>query len=191
LTLHGRNYYAFGDVNIDLEGITVTDIDSDTLYLAFGERDQTLITPAEDVLDDFLRDGSFDLATLSSDLIVLRTDRTLMTGGLDTRHPVFGNGDGPWESSMFRNVETFGLVVADAVDEIAITIEARSASDTAAAALANIARGIVSLKALAQDEDGEPDPDLAWIDRLDIASDARVTRFSLGLPAEQLVQIID
>jgi len=187
---HDRNYYAFGDVDIKLDGLTINEIDSDMLYLAFGEHDQTLITPAEDVLDSFLQQGSFQMQAMPQDLIIIQADRTLAQGGMNPKHKVFGD-QGAWQSSLFRNVEKFALVVADAEDNINISLEAHSADSTAATALTNIAQGMLSLKALADAEDEDEDEDLAWVNRLKVSNDSNITRFDLGLPVQQLLQIID
>ncbi|GAB4120947.1 MAG: hypothetical protein Tsb0027_16810 [Wenzhouxiangellaceae bacterium] len=188
LSRHGRNYYAFDEVDIRLEGITINEIDSDTLYLAFGDNNQTLITPAEDVLDSFLQQGSFQMQALPQELIVIQANRALVQGGMNPRHEVFGENDA-WQSSLFRSVEKFALVVADAEDAINISLEAHSADDNAASALANIVQGILSLKALADAEN--EDEDLAWISQLKVSTDNHITRFDLGLPVQQLLQIID
>ena len=188
LSKYQRNYYAFGDIDIKLDGLTINEIDSDMLFLAFGDNNQTLITPAEDVLDDFLQQGSFVIQAMPQDLIIIQADRTLAQGGMNPKHKVFGN-QGAWQSSLFRNVEKFALVVADAEDSINISLEAHSADSTAATALANIVQGILSLKALADEED--EDEDLAWINRLKVSNDSNITRFDLGLPVAKLLQIID
>jgi len=188
LSKHGRNYYAFGDINIKLDGLTINEIDSDTLFLAFGDNKQTLITPSADVLDEFLQQGSFLMQAMPQDLIVLQASRALVQGGMNPKHQVFGE-DGPWESSLFRSVEKFALVVADADEFINVRLEAHSADDNAASALANIAQGILSLKALADGEDA--DGELAWINQLKISNDNNITRFDIGLPVQQLLQIID
>jgi hypothetical protein len=188
LSKHDRNYYAFGDVDIKLDGLTINELDSDTLFLAFGDNKQTLITPSEDVLDEFLQQGSFLMQAMPQDLIVISANRALVQGGMNPKHQVFGE-DGPWESSLFRSVEKFALVVADAEESINISLEAHSADDNAASALANIAQGILSLKALADGEDS--DGELAWIKQLKISNDNNITRFDIGLPVQQLLQIID
>ena len=83
LSKHQRNYYAFGDIDIKLDGLTINEIDSDMLFLAFGDNNQTLITPAEDVLDDFLQQGSFVIQAMPQDLIIIQADRTLAQGGMN------------------------------------------------------------------------------------------------------------
>lgn len=188
LSKHDRSYYAFGDIDIKLDGLTINEIDSDMLYLAFGDHEQTLITPAEDVLEVFLQQGSFQMQALPQELIVMQANRALVQGGMNPKHEVFG-ANGAWQSSLFRSVEKFALVVADAESSINISLEAHSADDNAASALANIVQGILSLKALAAREDD--DADLAWMNQLKVSNDSNITRFDLGLPVEQLLQIID
>jgi hypothetical protein len=188
LSKHGRNYYAFNDIDINLDSLHINDIDSDTLFLAFGENDQTLITAAEDMLDSFLQRGSFQMDALPQDLLVIQANRALVQGGMNPKHTVFGD-HGAWESSLFRNVEKFALVVADADDAINISVEAHSANSGAATALANIAQGILSLKALAQSE--ADDEDLNWLNQLKISNTDNITRFDVGLPIQQLLDILD
>ncbi len=188
LSKHGRDYYALGDIDVSLDGLTINELDTDTVFLAFGDNQQTLITPSGQVLDSFLQQGSFLIEAMPQDLIVIQANRALVQGGMNPKHEVFGK-DGGWQSSLFRSVEKFALVVADAKDVINISLEAHSADSSAATALANIAQGILSLKALADTE--EHDQDLAWINRLRVSNENTITRFDLDLPVQQLLQIID
>jgi len=185
LTQHGRNYFAFGDIQLDWDGVD-SEGDHDALLLAFGDRGQTMITPHAEAMSAFLREGFLPDAVMAEDLMVLTADRSLAQGSLNNRHPAF-SGNGAWESELFRKVERFGLVVADDAEALRITIEAHTASPELAQALENIVKGIVSLKALSSDAADK----LAWLDTLQINSDDRVTRLNALVPAESLRELLD
>lgn len=176
ITVHADDMENF---NIDIDGQ-----EFEQLFLAFGDSNQTLITPSKDILDDFLRNNSVFSDALSSDLIVVQANRSLVQGGLDAKHDIFKNG--PWESQFFKNIEQVGLVIADSGDSFTLRAEAVSSTPAMAEALGNIAKGLLSFKSLADDE-GE----LALLDNLDIASNSNVTVFELQVPAELLIDTLD
>lgn len=186
LTEYGRNYFAFGDVQLDWDGVE-SDGDHDALLLAFGDRGQTMITPHPDAMSEFLREGYVPNAVMAEDLMVLKADRALAQGGLNNRHSAFSANGGAWESELFRKVDRIGMVVADDAEALRISIEAHTASPELAEALGNIVKGIVSLKALSS----EAAEKLEWLDTLQIDSDDNVTRLNASIPAESLKVIID
>ncbi|MEX2499058.1 MAG: hypothetical protein WD397_09330 [Wenzhouxiangellaceae bacterium] len=185
-TKHGRNYFAFGNVQLDWNGIDNEDHDG-TLLLAFGDRGQTMITPDADSMDTFLHEGFVPDAVMAEDLMVLKADRALAQGGLNNRHPVFSGSGGAWESELFRKVDRFGLIVADDADALRVTVEAHTASPELAQALENIVKGIVSLKALSSDAADKLD----WLDTMHIVSDDRITRLDALVPAAALEEILN
>jgi|SRR6056297_2592410 len=186
LTDHGRNYFAFGDVQLDWDGVE-SDGDHDALLLAFGDRGQTMITPNPEAMSEFLREGSLPDAVMAEDLMVIQADRALAQGGLNNRHAAFSANGGAWESELFRKVDRIGMVVADDAEALRISIEAHTASPELAQALENIVKGIVSLKALSSDAADK----LEWLDSLQINSSDSVTRLDALVPAESLKAIID
>lgn len=186
LTQHGRNYFAFGDVQLDWDGVD-SEGDHDALLLAFGDRGQTMITPNPEVMSEFLRQGFLPDAVMNEDLMVLKADRALAQGGLNNRHNAFSGNGGAWESELFRKVDRIGMVVADDTEALRISVEAHTASPELAQALENIVKGIVSLKALSSDAADK----LEWLDSLQIESTDSVTRLNALIPAEALKVIID
>jgi len=185
LNEHGRNYFAFGDVQLDWDGVD-SESDPGSMLLAFGDRGQTLITPNADAMSEFLRDGFVPDAVMNEDLMVLTADRALAQGSLNNRHSAF-SGNGAWESELFRKVDRFDLVVADNAEALSITIEAHTSSPELARALENIVKGIVSLKALSSDAADK----LEWLDTLQVNSDDRITRLDALVPAEALREILE
>lgn len=186
LTQHGRNYFAFGDVQLDWDGVD-SEGDHDALLLAFGDRGQTMITPHAEAMNAFLREGFLPDAVMAEDLMVLKADRALAQGGLNNRHVAFSGNGGAWESELFRKVDRFGLVIADDAEALRITIEAHTSSPELAQALENIVKGIISLKALSSDAADK----LEWLDTLQINSDDRITRLDALVPAEALSEILN
>lgn len=182
---HGRDYFAFGDVRLDWDGVN-SERDHDSLLLAFGDRGQTLITPNADAMSEFLRDGFVPNAVMNEDLMVLKADRALAQGSLNNRHSAFA-GNGAWESELFRKVDRFDLVVADDAEALSITVEAHTSSPELAQALENIVKGIVSLKALSSDAADK----LEWLDTLQIESDDLVTRLGAQVPADALREMLN
>jgi len=186
LTRHGRNYFAFGDIQLDWDGVE-SEGDHDPLLLAFGDRGQTMITPYPEAMSEFLRKGFVPDVVMAEDLMVLKADRALAQGGLNNRHTVFSGSGGAWESELFKKVDRIGLVLADDAEALRITVEAHSASSELAEALGNIVKGIVSLKALSS----EAADKLKWLDTLQINSDDRITRLDALVPAGALAEILD
>lgn len=186
LTQHGRNYFAFGDVQLDWDGVE-SEGDHDALLLAFGDRGQTMITPHAEAMGEFLREGHVPDAVMARDLMVLKADRALAQGGLNNRHSAFSGNGGAWESELFKKVDRIGMVVADDVDVLRISIEAHTASPELARALENIVKGIVSLKALSSDAADA----LEWLDTIQITTNDSVTRLDAMVPAEALKSIVD
>lgn len=193
-TLHGRNYYSFSGLELDWDGVENHDggdgdgSNHDALLIAFGDQGQSMITPDPLIMDLFLRHGELAQAEMAPDLMVLQANRALIQGGLSNRQNLPGVGpNGPWESEMFRKVERFGIILADENDAVSFTLEAQSATPEVAEAMANLVEGLISLKALS----GENDPELEWLDSLDISTQDRITRFQARFPAEQLVTLLD
>lgn len=188
LTDQGRNYYAFGGLDLDWDGPRFkTGEGHDALFLAFGEAGQTLITPDRTTLDDFLASGGLPEAVMSSELVVIQADRALAQGGLNGRHAVFGGSGGPWESEVFRKVDRLALLVAEGTTGLEIAVEAHSASSEVAQALQNIVQGIISLKALSS----EVPKEFEWLDGVRISRDDHITRLDVAIPSSTLVEILD
>ena len=185
-TAHGRNYYEFAELDLDWDGVENRfGQDHDALLIAFGDRGQSMVTPDPEIMDRFLRDGALAVSEMSSELMVLEAERPLARGGVNNRKG--SPRGGPWESRMFRQVERFGLVISDEDDAVSLTLEAESATPELAEAMANLVRGLVSLKVLSQDTD----PDLEWLGALEITTRDRITRMQARVPAESLVSILD
>lgn len=188
LSDQGRNYYRFGGLDLDWGAADFQGkSDHDVLFLAFGDNGQTLVTPHQATLDEFLSLGSLPAAVMAPDLVVIQADRALAQGGLNRGHSVFGGSDGPWESDVFRRIDQLALLVAEGADGLEVAIEAHSATPEVASALQNIVQGIISLKALS----AEVPDELAWIDRIRVSRDAHVTRLDVAIPSEALVEILD
>ncbi len=184
---HGLDYYTITDADIDLDFIDVDSDSSDTLYFSIGNlgEGQSLITTSQQAMDEFLANGARFDNELTNDLIVVQANRPLVQGGLNTKHNVFDKG--PWESKFFQNVEQLGLVIGDAGDAFNIRAEAISRTPSMAEALGSIAKGLLSFKALA----GEEDEDLSWLNNLQVSSADNATVFELQVPANDLMEIID
>lgn len=185
LTAHGRNYFAFGDVQLDWNRDD-GEHGHDSLLLAFGDRGQTMVTPNAEIMDNFLRRGFVPDAVMNEDLMVLKANPALAQGSLNNRHAAFSGGGG-WNSELFKKVDRFGLVVADGSDALRITVEAHTSSPELARALENIVKGTISLKALSSDAGGK----LKWLDTLQIVSDDRIMRLDATVPADALRDIFD
>ncbi len=183
---YGQEFFAidgdgeFANGNIQFDGD-----EFDHLFLAFGDAGQTLVTPSEQALDEFLSNGAAFHGALSPDLIVVQATRPLVQGGLNTKHSVFKHG--PWESKFFQNVEQLGLVIADANDGFDIRAQAVSRTAAMAEAMGGIAKGLLSFKALADDGDD----DMVWLENLEVSTQDNVTTFQLQIPAEHLLDAID
>lgn len=184
---HGLDYYTITDGDIDLDFLDVNTDSDDTIYFSIGNlgQGQSMITTSEVVMDQFLANGARMDNQLTSDLIVLQANRPLVQGGLNTKHNVFKNG--PWESKFFQNVEQLGVVIGDAGDAFTVRAEAISRTPSMAEALGSIAKGLLSFKALA----GDDDEDLAWLNNLQVTSADNATVFELLIPAQDLMDAID
>ncbi len=188
LTDRGRNYYRFGGLDLDWDaGDTGLQGEHDELWLAFGDRGQTLLTPHRTTLDDFLVQGFLPDAVMAPDLVVIQADRALAQGGVDRTHRVFNGPDGSFQSEVFQKIDRFAMLVAEADGGIEISLEAHSATPEVAQALQNIVQGIISLRALS----AEVPPEMAWIEGVRVSRDERITRLDVAIPPQALTEILD
>jgi len=184
---HGLDYYTLTEGSIDLDFFDVNTDLGESIYFSLGNlgQGQSLITTSQAAMDKFLANGARLDNELTNDLIVVQANNPLVQGGLNTKHNVFKNG--PWESQFFKNVEQLGLVIGDAGDAFSIRAEAISRTPSMAEALGSIAKGLLSFKALAT-EDNE---DLSWLGNLQVSSNDNSTVFELQVPASDLLDVID
>jgi len=188
-TMHGRNYYEFADLELDWDGVEEREGGRhDALLIAFGDRGQSMITPDPLLMDRFLRDGALPEAEMSPELMVLQAERPLAHAGMNNHGERAGNRrHGPWESKMLRRVQRIGMVFADAGGSLAFTLEAESESAELAEAMANLVRGLISLKMLSED----PDPKMRLLDNVEVTTRESSVRLELTIPPEDLEKLLD
>ena len=180
---HGSEYYHI--TSEDEDGGNKKTVFEGGLYLSFGEGSQTLVTASRELLDEFLAAGGRLEGGRPTELLIIQADRPLLQGGLDAAAGDLGNG--PWESEMFRNVQTLALVIADAGGLLDIRAQLVATDSNRAVAIANIVRGVVSLGVMAEDE-----PELMEIlGALTVETREALVDLSLRIEAGRLVEFLD
>ncbi len=131
--------------------------DSRTTYLAFGKRNQTMITQNRGQLDAFVEAGGRvrqgRQAPQAGSLLVLQADRSLVKAGMNAGAGI-AEGEN-WNSNILRHMERIALVLADQAGNAAIDVELVTNKPELAESIKNILQGLISIKALDQDEDPE------------------------------------
>lgn len=157
----------------------------DGAYLAFGDMGQTLVTGNRQLIEDFLAAGGHFEGRTPSELLVIQADRPLVQGGFDAAN--IDAGGGPWESQMFQNIEQFALVIADDNGLLDIRARITAVSPDMALAISNIIQGVVSLKAVAEEEPAAA----ALLSRLKMETDDRTVHLQLSIEPATVVEILD
>jgi len=174
-------YQALGKSRIaDKIDIRLTD---PGLFLAFGDRGQTLLTTSEDLLVDFQASGGRLESELTPDLLVIRTD-VLLRGGVDTT--VMAGKGNSWNSQIMRNIRRAGVVLSDIGGRYELLLEMVAVNETQAQALASIVQGLIGLQTLSNE-----DQSLGFLRSLQTTGDGdRVTMAFQITPAE-LLELLD
>lgn len=174
-------YQALGKSRIaDKIDIRLTD---PGLFLAFGDRGQTLLTTSENLLVDFQASGGRLESELTPDLLVIRTD-VLLRGGVDTT-VMTGKGNS-WNSQIMRNIRRAGVVLSDIGGRYELLLEMVAVNETQAQALASIVQGLIGLQTLSNE-----DQSLGFLRSLQTTGDGdRVTMAFQITPAE-LLELLD
>jgi hypothetical protein len=158
---------------------------NDELYFSFGAT-QTMITHSMDIMQTFLDSGGM-LASLDSidpgALVVLQADRALMQGGANTGLEI---GD-TFDSSVFNNLESVALVVAEENGGLNINAELSANSPEVAMNVRNIVEGLVALKAL----EGADDDVGAILRSIRFESDGDILRVFIPVAADQVEALSD
>jgi hypothetical protein len=158
---------------------------NDELYFSFGAT-QTMITHSMDIMLTFLDSGGM-LASLDSidpgALVVLQADRALMQGGANTGLEI---GD-TFDSSVFNNLESVALVVAEENGGLNINAELSANSPEVAMNVRNIVEGLVALKAL----EGADDDVGAILRSIRFESDGDILRVFIPVAADQVEALSD
>jgi hypothetical protein len=158
---------------------------NDELFFSFGAT-QTMITHSMDIMLTFLDSGGM-LASLDSidpgALVVLQADRALMQGGANTGLEI---GD-TFDSSVFNNLESVALVVAEENGGLNINAELSANSPEVAMNVRNIVEGLVALKAL----EGADDDVGAILRSIRFESDGDILRVFIPVAADQVEALSD
>jgi hypothetical protein len=158
---------------------------NDELYFSFGAT-QTMITHSMDIMLTFLDSGGM-LASLDSidpgALVVMQADRALMQGGANTGLEI---GD-TFDSSVFNNLESVALVVAEENGGLNINAELSANSLEVAMNVRNIVEGLVALKAL----EGADDDVGAILRSIRFESDGDILRVFIPVAADQVEALSD
>ena len=183
----GRTYYRIDEPgrNDPAEAKQIAQHHGDGAWLAFGDTGQTLVTTNRALLETFLAGDAHFTTTVPDGLLVIQAERAMLQGGLDAGAAKLEGG--PWESQMFQNVRQIGLVVADDNGLMSVRADVVAVTPEMAQAVANIIQGIVSLKAVA-DEEPEAAELLSRV-KTETVGD-RVT-MSLLVEPEKLVRFLD
>lgn len=132
-------------------------VESRTTYVAFGKRNQTMITQNRGQLDAFVEAGGQvrqgRKAPQAGSLLVLQADRSLVKAGMNAGAGIADGGD--WNSNVLQHMERIALVLADQSGNAAIDVELVTNKPELAESIKNILQGLISIKALDQDEDPE------------------------------------
>lgn len=154
------------------------------VFLAFGDRGQTLLTTGEDVLAEFLAAGAQFEGDFSPDLLVIRAADTLMRGGIDTAS-MSGMG-GSYESQVFRNIEQAGVALADIGGRYELRVEMVAVSAEKAQALSGIVQGLIGLHAMS-----EGDADLEFLGTLQSSAEDNRLKLDMQMTPDQLMELLD
>jgi len=188
----GLAYYMVGDGD---GSITYSDKDGqvktenwghhENLYFAFGAS-QTMITQNEEMMQNFLDAGAylggFEVIDTEA-LLVLEADRALLQGGANTAGEIGGN----WDSSVLKNVDAVGLVIAEDFGGLQIRAQLTANSPDVAMSVRNIVEGLVALKALDESEGvmGE------ILRQVRFENDGSVLRVNVPIAADQIEAVRD
>lgn len=128
-----------------------------TTYLAFGKRNQTLITQNQQQLDDFLSAGGRITRSKSADrpgsLLVLQADQSMVKAGMNSTAGISDKSD--WNSNILQHMQQIALVLSDQSGKAAIEAQLVTSNQELAESIKNIVQGLISIKSLDQDEDPE------------------------------------
>lgn len=153
---------------------------NDELYFSFAA-EQTMVTHSLDTMQTFLDSGGM-LASLDNvdpvAMVVLQADRALMQGGANTTLEI---GD-TFDSSVFNNLDSVALVVAEESGGININAELSANSPEVAMNVRNIVEGLVALKAL----EGSDDDLGAVLRNIRFESEGEILRVFIPVAADQI-----
>lgn len=153
------------------------------LFMAFGDRGQTLLTTSENLLVDFQASGGRLESELTPDLLVIRTD-VLLRGGVDTT-AMTGEGNS-WNSQIMRNIRRAGVVLSDIGGRYELLLEMVAVDATQAQALASIVQGLIGLQTLSND-----DQSLDFLKSLQTSSDGDRVSMALQITPAELLELLD
>jgi len=188
----GLAYYVVGDGDgtisySDEDGEVKTEAwgHHEDLYFSFGAS-QAMITKSQEMMLSFLDAGGhlggFE-AVDSEALLILEADRALMQGGANTSDAIGGN----WDSSVLKNVDAVGLVIAEDFGGLQIKAQLTANSSDVAMSVRNIVEGLVALKALDESEGVLGD----ILRQVRFESDGSVLKMNVPIAADQIEAVRD
>lgn len=128
-----------------------------TTYVAFSKRDQLMLTQSRERLEKFvaaggrLRDNG-DRKTQGK-LLVLQADKSLVNAGMNAGAGISADND--WDSSILQHMRQVAIVLAEEQGKAAIEAHLVTSNQELAESIKNIVQGVISIKALDQNEDPE------------------------------------
>jgi hypothetical protein len=177
-------------VKKDSSSLNVTDENSEqrensldfekTVYFSFGNL-QTLVTHDWETMRSFLDTGGHypGLESIGSDtLLVSQVDGSLLKSGANTMAGI----ETDWDSSLLKDLDMFGLKIAEYQDGVQVETELTASSPEVAMSVRNILEGLVLLKALS-DSDGVKGDILRQVQ---FENDDRVLHVDVPVTAEQI-----
>jgi hypothetical protein len=162
------------DIDIDIDG---------SLYLGLGDGERMLITPSMALLERFVAGDARLEPASESQLIIVRAD-SLLGGAVDAES--LEDDSNGWNSNVMRNIRQAAFSLADADGHYELRVDLVAVDVAQAQALVNIVEGLVSLRALSEEE-----PDMAFLSGLESRIEGHNVTLSLRLPPEELVRVLD
>lgn len=161
-----------------------------TTYVAFSKRDQVLLTQSRARLDSFVgAGGRFEGVgrdRKAGSLLVLKADKSMVNAGMNARAGIAADND--WNSNILRHMEQVALVLSDQAGKALVQARLVTSNQELAESIKNIVQGVISIKALDNDEDPSV---LALLRSVKLDLDGATINASVLLEPDMLKEIVD
>lgn len=165
-------------------------LESRTTFIAFGKREQILITQNRGQLDAFVEAGGRVVRAKKPEqagsLLILQAERGLVKAGMNAGAGVADKED--WSSNVLRHMQQAALVLADQSGNAAVELQLITNKPELAESIRNILQGLISIKALDQDEDPKV---LALLNSVKLDLVGSTIRASMVMDPGMLRKILD
>ncbi len=161
-----------------------------TTFVAFSKRDQLLLTQSRARLDSFVSAGG-RFNGVGNDrepgsLLVLKADKSMVNAGMNAGAGIADDND--WNSNILQHMEQIALVLSDQAGKAMVQARLVTSNQQLAESIKNIVQGVISIKALDQNEEPEV---LALLRSVKLDLDGPTINASLLIEPDMLREIID